>query len=77
MVKTLYHEPKGTLHYNIRFKSGGLLTRLVASEICGLKPREIEWIYLVEKKRNATPDEIKKLCRQPTHVHKDWASDWH
>jgi hypothetical protein len=32
----------------VKFKSGGLLNRLVAIEVCGLKPKEIEWIYLVE-----------------------------
>jgi hypothetical protein len=63
MVKDLYCKQAGTVHYNVKFKSGGLLNRLVAIEVCGLKPREIEWIYLVEAKRQATPDEIRQLCR--------------
>ena len=52
-----------TVHFNVRFKSGGLLDRLTAREVYGLTPREIEWIWIVEEKRNATPEEIKELCR--------------
>ena len=64
MVKRLYYEPVGTVHYNVKFKSGGLLNRLTAREICGLKPGEIEFIYLVEAKRNTTPEEIRELCKR-------------
>jgi hypothetical protein len=63
MAKDLYYRPAGTVHYNVKFKSGGLLNRIVADEVCGLTPNEIEWIYLVEAKRQATPDEIRKLCK--------------
>ena len=62
MVEDLYYK---AVHYNVKFKSGGLLNRLTAREIYGLNPREIEWIYLVEQKRNATPEEIKELCKRP------------
>ena len=54
------------VHYNVKFKSGGLLNRLTAREVYGLSPREIEWIYLVKEKRNATPAEIRELCKRPT-----------
>jgi hypothetical protein len=63
MVKHIYYKPTGTVHYNVKFKSGGLLNRLVANEVCGLKPAEIEWVYLVEAKRYETPDEVRKLCK--------------
>jgi hypothetical protein len=63
MVERLYYKSPDTAHFNVKFKSGGLLNRLVATEVCGLKPREIEWIYLVEEKRLATPDEIRQLCK--------------
>jgi hypothetical protein len=63
MVKSLYYEPKGTVHFNVMFKSGGMLHRLMAREVYGLKPAEIEWVYLVEQNRNATPEEIKWLCK--------------
>lgn len=63
MVTTLYHEPEGTSHFNVKFKSGGLLNRLLAVEIYGLRPGEIEWVYIVDVKRNATPNEIRRLCK--------------
>ena len=31
-----------------------------------LKPADIEWIWIVEEKRNATPEEIRKLCKRQT-----------
>jgi len=63
MVERLYHEPLGTVHFNVKFMSGGLLNRLTEREVLGLQPREVEFIYLVEKKRNATPEEIRVLCK--------------
>lgn len=68
MFERLYHEPLGTIHLNVKFKSGGHLNRLMEREVFGLQPREIEFIYLVEKKRNATHEEIRELCkREPKH----------
>jgi len=29
----------------------------------GLSPKDIEWVWIVEEKRRAAPDEIKKLCK--------------
>jgi hypothetical protein len=64
MVKPVYYqEPKGAIHFNVKFRSGGLLNRLTAGEVSGLKPAEIEWLYLVEQERNATEAEIKWLCK--------------
>jgi hypothetical protein len=60
-----------TLCFNVKSKSGGLLNRLTAREIYGLTPREIEWIYLVEQKRNATPEEIRELCKRPAAHNRD------
>lgn len=45
MVNHLYYKPTGTVHFNVKFKSGGLLNRLVANEVSGLRPSEIEWVY--------------------------------
>jgi hypothetical protein len=63
MVKRLYYELVGTVHYNVKFRSGGLLNGLTARELIGLTPNEIEFIYLVEPKRNATAEEIRHLCK--------------
>ena len=51
MVRAVYYEQSGTIHYNVKFKAGGLLNRLVALEVRGLKPSDVEWVYLVEAKR--------------------------
>jgi hypothetical protein len=61
MAEDLYYK---AVHFNVKFKSGGLLNRLTAREVYGLSPREIEWIYLVEEKRNATLEEIRELCKR-------------
>jgi hypothetical protein len=61
MVKDLQYN---AVHYKVKFKSGGLLNRLTAGELVGLTPREIEFIYLVESKRYATPEKIRELCKR-------------
>jgi hypothetical protein len=30
--------------------------------MCDIRPADIEWLWIVEEKRNATPEEIRKLC---------------
>ena len=64
MGKTQYFEPKGTVHFNVMFKSGGMLHRLLADEVCGLRPAEIEGVYIVEQRRKATREEIGWLCKK-------------
>jgi hypothetical protein len=29
----------------------------------GLEPQQIDWVWIVEEKHRATPDEVKKLCK--------------
>jgi hypothetical protein len=31
-----------------------------------IRPHDIEWIWIVEEKRNATPEEIRELCEGKT-----------
>ena len=65
MVKTLYYEPKGTPCFNVKlFNSGALLNRVTVRDICGLNPADIEWLWIVQEMRNATPEEIRKLCKK-------------
>jgi hypothetical protein len=59
MVERLDYESPSTVHFKVKFRSGGLLNRLTARELVGLTTREIEFIYLVESKRNAT----RELCK--------------
>ena len=64
MTKNLYYEPLGTVHYNVLFKSTGLVNRLTERDLCGLRPQDISFVWIVEEKRNATPDEIRELCKR-------------
>lgn len=61
MVEDLYYRAK---HYKLKYKSGALLNRITAHDICGIRPQDIEFIWIVEEKRNATPEEIRKLCKK-------------
>lgn len=45
------------------FKPDGALNRITARDICGIRPQDIEWIWIVEQNRKATPEEIKELCK--------------
>jgi hypothetical protein len=51
-------------HFNVCFKSGALLNRVQQRTICGLAPRDIDFIWMVEEERRATPDEIRQLCKR-------------
>ena len=53
----------GALHYNIQLKGGALNNRVTARGFEGPRPADIEWVWIVEEKRRATPDEIRKLCK--------------
>jgi hypothetical protein len=64
MTKALYYEPRGTIHYNIHFKNGSLQNRVTERAFSGLRPVDIDWVWLVEARRRAAPDEIRRLCRE-------------
>lgn len=57
------YEPRENVHYNVHFKSGNLENRVTERAISGLRPMDIDWIWIVELRRRATPYEIRKLCR--------------
>jgi len=58
--------PPGTCHYNVKFKTGALLHRVSSRDICGLRREDIEWIWIVEERRSASPEEIRELCKRAT-----------
>jgi hypothetical protein len=58
-----FYQSPGTLHYNIQYKSGSLVNRVTVRGFEGLKPSDIDWVWIVEEKRHATSHEIKKLCK--------------
>lgn len=59
----VFYQSPGTLHYNIGMKGGGLANRVTMRGFEGLRPAEIDWVWIVEKNRRATLDEIKTLCK--------------
>ena len=63
MIKNIVGESKCPNRYNVMFKAGGMRNRVKEHSLCGLHPPDIEWVWIVEEKRNATPEEIRKLCK--------------
>jgi hypothetical protein len=57
VTRNLHHEPRGTVHYNIHFKSGNLENGVTERALCGLGPVDIAWVWIVEARRRAAPDE--------------------
>jgi hypothetical protein len=55
-------EPKRIAHFNVMYKGSGMASRILAQEIEGSRPSDIEWILMVETGRKATPKEIRELC---------------
>jgi hypothetical protein len=58
----IFYVPPGTPHYNIRLKTGLLLSRSTERAFQGLAMAEIDWVWIVDEKRRATADEIRRLC---------------
>jgi hypothetical protein len=50
------------LRYNVHFKNGNLENRIKERDIRGLRPVDIDWVWIVERRRRATPEEVNKLC---------------
>ncbi len=61
--RDLFYQSLGTLHFNIQLKGGALENRVTARGFEGLRPVDIEWVWIVEEKRRATLDEVWKLCK--------------
>ncbi|MGA7245589.1 MAG: hypothetical protein WBX19_20575 [Terracidiphilus sp.] len=49
MVEDLYYK---AAHYNLKYKTGALLNRITARDVCGIRPQDIEWIWIVEQNRH-------------------------
>ena len=62
MVRDMYNK-HGVLHYNVHFKDGSLANRVTERALCGLRPVDIDWVWDVENRRRATPQEVQKLCK--------------
>jgi hypothetical protein len=46
MVKDAYYQ---AAHYNLKYKSGALLNRITANDLRGIRPADVEFIWLVEQ----------------------------
>ena len=55
-------EPKRSTHFNVMYKGSGMASRILAQEIEGSRPSDIEWILMVEAGRKVTLREIRQLC---------------
>jgi hypothetical protein len=62
MDEDLYYPAPGTLHYNVRYVGGGLHSRATAHSFKVLTPESIEWVWIIEEHRRATPEEVANLC---------------
>lgn len=51
----VYYQPPGTLHYNVHLKGGALNNRVTVRGFEGLQPQQIDWVWIVEEQRRATP----------------------
>jgi len=60
----MYYHPLGTTRYDVRYKSGALEYGVTETEICGRRPADIRWLWVVAQNRYATPEEIRNLCKQ-------------
>jgi hypothetical protein len=63
VVKSPDYEPRIQVHYNVHFKDGSKAAKVLLRAISGLRPVDIDWIWIVEERRRAAPSEIRKLCK--------------
>jgi hypothetical protein len=61
VVADLYYK---AMHFNLKYKTGALLNRITAHDISGIRPADVEWIWIVEQNRYATAEEIRELCKR-------------
>ena len=57
-----YFQTPDALHYNVRCCGDVVFNRVTARHFKELTSDIIEWVWIVEQKREATKAEIKKLC---------------
>lgn len=57
------NNPPETLHYNVMFKGGGVRKRVTGRSLRGLRASEVDWLWNIEQKRRAAPEELLKLCK--------------
>ena len=53
--------------YDVHFKGGGLRKLVTGRSLRGLKARKVDWLWNIERKLRATPEELLKLCNGVYH----------
>jgi hypothetical protein len=56
------YEPPKSVHFNVKYKGAAIANRVLARDIKECRVSDIEWIWIVEASRRATPEEIRQLC---------------
>lgn len=55
-------EPRGTTHFNLKYKAGAILDRVLARDLEVCRAADIEWVWIVEATTRPTPKVVKQLC---------------
>jgi hypothetical protein len=58
---SLFYRHAGSYRFNVKYKSGGLDNHVRANYLQGCRVKDIDFIWIVEEGRKATPEEIKQL----------------
>ena len=58
-----FYIPLGAPLYNVCFRGGALQGRMTVRCLEGLRPEQIDWVWMVDEKRRANPEEIQNLCK--------------
>jgi hypothetical protein len=57
----LYHR-KSNFHFNVMHPRGVLDQHVLARYFKECRVKDVEWVWIVEADRRATPEEIRQLC---------------
>ena len=64
-----FRELSKSRYFNIHLKSGGLYNQVTIRSFEGLKPADIEWVWIWDIRRRATAKEIQLLCETRRNEH--------
>ena len=58
------YEPQGATLFNVKYKGADAISnRVRARDLQACRYSDIEWVWIVEAGRRATPEEIRQLCK--------------
>lgn len=71
MVEDLYYK---TAHYNLKYKTGILLNRVKASDLRGIRPQDIAFLWIVDQERlrdSGGNSEAMQSCSEALKVNRE------